>query len=285
MEYNQFVEVFNKRLFKDIYKKLLESLAKNPESFTGIFRLSKPINKMAQNISQSREIKFGYALEDVIEQYLIDNNFSLKNQNLTSNGESLRVDQYFEKDNHVYFVEQKVRDNHDSTKKTGQMDNFLKKESVIINENTEKICKGYFYFIDPSFKKNRNYYLNRIENESSIGLVCYGSEFFDDIGMSSVWTEIVEYLNRWREDVPGITNLNFDSEDDAFNQAIELKPLVWKKLFANSKIIEEILPIIFPDGTLLNNIYRERMNDSSWNAVCQTIKDYLIENNQFSHGS
>ena len=158
MEYNQFVEVFERRIFANSYSKLLTSLAKNPDRFVGIFRSSKPLHKLSQNLSQSREIKFGDAFEEVIELYLSNNGFSIKEKNLTHNGNSLRVDQYFERDNHVYFAEQKVRDDHDSTKKTGQMDNFLEKERVITHENPGKSCKGFFYFIDPSLKKNRNYY-------------------------------------------------------------------------------------------------------------------------------
>lgn len=284
MEYNQFVEVFERRIFANSYSKLLTSLAKNPDRFVGIFRSSKPLHKLSQNLSQSREIKFGDAFEEVIELYLSNNGFSIKEKNLTHNGNSLRVDQYFERDNHVYFAEQKVRDDHDSTKKMGQMNNFLEKERVIANENSGKTCKGYFYFIDPSLKKNKNYYNYRLEEESTItSELCYGSEFFDSIGMTNEWNEIVAHLTNWRANLPDMLNLNFDRFEGAFDEVKELQPSIWKKLFTHTKIIEEIFPIIFPHGTLLNNIYREKMNATQWFEVCQTIKNYLIEKNQFLH--
>ena len=282
MEYNQFVEVFERRIFANSYSKLLTSLAKNPDRFVGIFRSSKPLHKLSQNLSQSREIKFGDAFEEVIELYLSNNGFSIKEKNLTHNGNSLRVDQYFERDNHVYFAEQKVRDDHDSTKKTGQMDNFLEKERVITHENPGKSCKGFFYFIDPSLKKNRNYYYNRLNEESIIASeLCYGSEFFDSIEMTNEWNEIITHLTTWRDNLPDMLNLNFDKFEGAFDEVKELQPSIWKKLFTHTKIIEEIFPIIFPNGTLLNNIYRDKINVSSWIEVSQTIKNYLTEKNQF----
>ena len=292
MEYNQFVEVFERRIFTNSYNRLLTSLAESSDRFVGIFRSSKPLHKLFQNISQSREIRFGDAFEEVIELYLSNNGFSIKNKDLISEkyrnkkNKKLKVDQYFEKDNNVYLAEQKVRDDHDSTKRVGQFDNFLLKEEAIAKENSGKTCKGFFYFIDPSLKKNKNYYKDRLEEESIMASeLSYGSEFFDSIGMSNEWNEIVAHLTVWRENLPDMFDLNFDSTQGVFDEVKELKPLIWKKLFSREEIIQEIFPIIFPDGTLLNNIYRERMNDSSWNAVCQTIKDYLIENNQFSHGS
>ena len=282
MEYNQFVEVFERRIFANSYSKLLTSLAKNPDRFVGIFRSSKPLHKLSQNLSQSREIKFGDAFEEVIELYLSNNGFSIKEKNLTHNGNSLRVDQYFERDNHVYFAEQKVRDDHDSTKKTGQMDNFLEKEKVITHENPGKSCKGFFYFIDPSLKKNRNYYYNRLKEESIIASeLSYGSEFFDSIEMTNEWNEIITHLTIWRDNLPDMLNLNFDTFEGAFDEVKELQPSIWKKLFTHTKIIEEIFPIIFPNGTLLNNIYRDKINVSSWIEVSQTIKNYLTEKNQF----
>ncbi len=282
MEYNQFVEVFERRIFANSYSKLLTSLAKNPDRFVGIFRSSKPLHKLSQNLSQSREIKFGDAFEEVIELYLSNNGFSIKEKNLTHNGNSLRVDQYFERDNHVYFAEQKVRDDHDSTKKTGQMDNFLEKERVITHENPGKSCKGFFYFIDPSLKKNRNYYYYRLKEESIIASeLSYGSEFFDSIEMTNEWNEIITHLTIWRDNLPDMLNLNFDTFEGAFDEVKELQPSIWKKLFTHTKIIEEIFPIIFPNGTLLNNIYRDKINVSSWIEVSQTIKNYLTEKNQF----
>jgi len=42
-------------------------------------------------------------------------------------GEELSLDQYFTDGKIYYFVEQKVRDDHDSTKKRGQISNLEKK--------------------------------------------------------------------------------------------------------------------------------------------------------------
>ncbi len=81
-----------------------------------------------QNLLQSHEIRFGDAFEKLIEEYLIENNFTILDNNFTdSAGNRLNVDQFFKKNNHYYFIEQKVRDDHDSTKNVDK--------SIILKKN------------------------------------------------------------------------------------------------------------------------------------------------------
>ncbi|GAA7762345.1 hypothetical protein JP0169_14860 [Helicobacter pylori] len=66
--------------------------------------------------------------------------------------ESLELDQFATKDNTYYFIEQKMRDDHDNTKKIGQIDNFKRKLEALICHYGGNI-QGYFYFIDESLIK------------------------------------------------------------------------------------------------------------------------------------
>lgn len=53
-----------------------------------------------------------------------------------------------------------MRDDHDSAKKRGQIDNFERKLEALIHHYGEygENIQGYFYFIDEGLNKNQNYY-------------------------------------------------------------------------------------------------------------------------------
>lgn len=55
-----------------------------------------------------------------------------------TNGDVLNIDQCFKRGNKVYFIEQKIRDDHDSTKKRGQIQNFEKKLDIMLIKYGEK---------------------------------------------------------------------------------------------------------------------------------------------------
>lgn len=63
------------------------------------------------------------------------------------------MDQCFKFNNKVYFIEQKIRDDHDSTKKRGQIENFEKKLNEMISKYGERNLVGISYFIGIKFKK------------------------------------------------------------------------------------------------------------------------------------
>lgn len=70
------------------------------------------------------------------------------------------IDVYFKYNDNKYFIEVKIRDDHDSTKKRGQIENFKAKQ------NKFKVTKSCCWFIDPYYKKNKKYYSEELkENE------------------------------------------------------------------------------------------------------------------------
>jgi hypothetical protein len=69
----------------------------------------------------------------------------------------------FEKNGKIIFIEQKVRDDHDSSKKRGQIDNFIKKIEILQDKYPNNDIVANFYFIDDSLNKNKKYYENQID--------------------------------------------------------------------------------------------------------------------------
>ncbi len=207
---------------------------------------------------QSHEIRFGDAFETFIEEYLRFKGCEilLKKLNL-ENGDRLNVDQYFKYQNKVYFIEQKVRDDHDSTKKRGQIENFEKKLNLIISLYPESEVIGIFYFIDPDLSKNKNYYITelaKMKDDYQVEThIFYGKALFDYLDFADIWTTTLEYLALWKVEIPDLPEINFDLDAEAtFEEIKDLKPLIYRKLFDNEQVFEQIVTILFPQNKTLH---------------------------------
>jgi len=285
MDYLKFKQIFNGIIFEKSKTTLLEKIADYPTRYIGLFRPTKPKAKILQNLLQSHEISFGDAFELVIEEYLKENGFTILNKKFVSdNNDDLNVDQCFSKENKIYFVEQKIRDDHDSTKKRGQIDNFEKKLNEIIKAKEENNLKGFFYFIDPELKKNRKYYSDILDDISkSYGVelhLFYGDELFKFLNMENAWTEILDYLRQWKEEIPELPETNFDlNAEISFEEIKTLSPAYYRKLFVNDEIFNEIILTIFPEKKtlkLLLNYFKEKSNEKKiYKTLFETLQQKI----------
>tara|TARA_B100000287_G_scaffold261011_1_gene245575 strand:- start:1055 stop:1951 length:897 start_codon:yes stop_codon:yes gene_type:complete len=249
---------FNTKIFENSRYDLIRKMSESPERYTGNFRSTLPKDKLIQNISQSQEINFGDAMELLIEDiFCLYEYTSLEKRYTIRNGDVLSYDQLFSLNNRIIFIEQKVRDDHDSTKKKGQVDNFKQKLDHLIDLGYSKeSISSYMYFIDDAFKKNKNYYNNKLIELSNEGFNCkvvYGEELFKKENILDGWSNgVVAFLKQWRENLPGTPELNFDLSPEAtFNELKNLKVGQLIKLLKNNEIINNYFPLIFPNKTTL----------------------------------
>ena len=256
MEYGQFRDTFNRIVFGRSKRDLLERIAEYPDRYVGIFRPTKPKAKILQNLTQSNEIRFGDAFEKIIRDYFEENHYRELDKNMvTDTKRKLVPDQLIALGDRVLFIEQKIRDDHDSAKKRGQMENFTKKIEILMKEYGGKELRCFFFFIDDSLRKNRNYYADEIQKLAErhgieVKLV-YGGELFDAVGLSESWNEIISHLTRWREEIPDLPEINFDSDaEETFEEIKDLPPPVFRKLFSNEEL-DPIIRTLFPTGRTL----------------------------------
>jgi hypothetical protein len=105
----------------------------------------------------------GDAFEEIIGLVIQGQGYSLLDKDVQGeDNELLRLDQHFTDGRKYYFIEQKIRDDHDSTKKRGQMQNFEKKIRALYRDHGGNLV-GIVYFIDPDFSKNKNYYQEKMQ--------------------------------------------------------------------------------------------------------------------------
>ncbi len=285
MEYTKFKSIFNEIIFEKSKSDLITKVAKYPQRYIGLFRPTKPKAKLLQNLLQSHEIRFGDAFEKLIEEYLKELGYEILDKSFDyGNGDKLNVDQFFKNDDFYFFVEQKVRDDHDSTKKRGQISNFEKKLETIISIYGDDNLKGFFYFIDPDLVKNKNFYKDELVKMSAdYGVelhICYGKEFFDLIDETETWKEIITYLKKWRSELPDTPEINFDLEPkQSFEEIKDLSPSIYRKLFDNEELYKEIVLTIFPEKKTLALLkqYFETKDKKIYKTLVEKLKNKGIE--------
>lgn len=262
-EFNEIVESKIKTGEK-MYIDLLENVISNPHRFIGIFRLSNVNNKFIQNVTQSNEIKLGDILEELITLYLDRVGMVNLNKNLASLGgkKKLLIDQIFTNPKfpkNIYFIEQKIRDDHDSSKKEGQFKNFIKKLDTLKAKYPNNNILAYMWFIDRSLQKNRNYYLAELQEVRGNYFemdVFYGPELLEKLQMQEVWQELVNHLTDFRN---GMSNEplyipNFDTSEEIFEAMKKISRSSLNKLVSNTPSYLELRKTLFPSGFNIERI-------------------------------
>ena len=281
MKFEQFKSILNKQIFYQSKSVLIGKISKYPGRYIGLFRPTKPKAKILQNLLQSHEIRFGDAFEILIEEYLKKLGYEILDKKFSAdNGDKLNVDQCFKKNGKIYFVEQKIRDDHDSTKKRGQIQNFEKKLNEMINKYGEKNLIGVFYFIDPELKKNKNYYeaeLKRMSKDYGVTLnLDYGEELFEFLGHPEIWKEILEYLKEWKKEIPELPETNFDLDaESSFEEIKDLNPALFRKIFEKDDIFNEIVLAISPEKKTLKLLLNYFESKSDEKTIYKTLSEVL----------
>ena len=268
ISYENFMDKLNRKIKSgdDFYFELLETVIDNPSRYCGLFRLSNAKTKLIQNVTQSREIKFGDFMEEIVTDYLglIGYDNKAKDLGVDKNGDRLNADQVFVKDGTLYLVEQKIRDDHDSTKKRGQFANFDKKVNLIKKQYPAMHLVAIMWFIDDGLIKNKNYYQQEMNNthypDTKLYLY-YGGEFFNSLnGGKAVWDEVIEYLTRNRmENSNEIFSIpDFGTSEEMYKALLRLPSKYWTKLLSRNGKYDLLRKEMFSSGENLEKA-RKRM--------------------------
>ncbi len=284
MRYEDFAAILERKIFSDTRCQLLQKIADYPDRYVGLFRPTTPKGKILQNLTQSHEIRFGDALEEIIARYFLASGYTPLPKGVDlEEGEGkrqrLEIDQLFRKGEIVLFVEQKVRDDHDSTKKRGQIQNFEKKVAFLCAQYPRARIEAVFYFIDPSLRKNQKFYSEEVQRISSQydikAHLFYGEELFACYEIEG-WKEIVAYLKRWKANLPDLPEINFDlAIEETFEEIKELPPRVFIRLFSNDEVFNQIVLTLSPERKLLRRLLRFFQDNATQKKDYQVLADLL----------
>lgn len=268
ISYDEFCSILNKKIQdgEEFYVSLLQKVIDNPTRYCGLFRLSNAMTKLMQNVTQSREIKFGDIIEELCTLYIDRLGYKNYDKHLGKNeiGDELYVDQYFTDGTKVFLVEMKIRDDHDSTKKRGQYDNFRKKIMLVRKQHPNAHIDASMWFVDPGLVKNKNYYIDEMIKEkfpnASLHLY-YGSQFFASLNNGMVaWNELVSLLKEYRSDnVDSVVRIpDFGNSNEIYNALLHISEKHWRKLNSNSEEIVRLREELFSKGDNLEKARKHR---------------------------
>ena len=267
LTYDEFIKKLNEKIKTDaeFYYELLNSVIDEPLRYTGIFRISNAKTKLIQNATQSREIKFGDFIEDILTIYISAMGYENQNKKFGTDeeGNALNADQLFTKADTVYLIEQKMRDDHDSTKKRGQFDNFRKKCILLSKKYPDRQLNASMWFIDKNRAKNKKYYLTRCQAENIPNCtmsVYYGDTLFNELFQrNDVWDEITSYLQKNKAERSGdlLTIPDFDTSDEILCALRRLKNediKKFNKLLSDKPKYVQLRQELFPNGINLSRV-------------------------------
>ena len=228
----------------DFYLTLLITIIEQPERYCGLFRLSNARNKLIQNITQSREIKFGDFIEELATEYIARLGYINFDKDLgqDENGDELNVDQFFTDGTILYLVEMKVRDDHDSTKKRGLFTPFFR-----------LITAG---------RTLQHLHAPALGHSVTLHLY-YGSQFFESLkNGKQAWDEFISILIKYRQEHANddITIPNFGTSEEIYKALLRLPENLWKKLMSDKEIYCLLRKELFSTGNNLEKakLYRKK---------------------------
>lgn len=266
MKYDIFKNKLNNRIFgDDLNYEILLTVLKNPKRYVGLFRITNAKTKLIQNLTQSCEIKFGDFLEEILTTYIDQMGYENLNKNIGTDEENnpLNADQIFKKDKQIYLIEQKVRDDHDSTKKRGQYANLIKKIRCLKQKFSQQKIKAVMWFSDDSLSKNCKFYKEQISNNTDdlveISLF-YGKEIFENLfNRIDIWDELISHLkqNKAERSNEILSVPDFDTSKEIKNALLKIKnnePKLIKNLLSNKPEFAELRKELFPTGYNLKGL-------------------------------
>ena len=218
MDKNKIKELLNEYFFKSDYIKnnIIKKIKEEGDTLFG--KYNPPFNaleRINQFLGQSSFIRYGAAIEHIINEIFRANGYeSLEKKILSKNYNSkknkiLNLDSHIYKGDRAYVIEIKIRDNHDSTKKDGQAEDFERKYFEASIKNNEKKYQGIIFYVDDGGKKNGKSsikFLNEKQkqiktNYQNVFFALYGLEAFKHLGIpEEQWFEFENGLLEWKND-------------------------------------------------------------------------------------
>jgi hypothetical protein len=96
-----------------------------------------------------------------------------------------------------------------------------------------------------------------------------------------LWDNLIEWLSRWKTELPDFPEINLDlAPDESFNEIKELEPRYWRKLLENDQLWDDgIVQVLFSNGSTLRLLieYFSDQPTSVYRNLATLLKRKLFE--------
>lgn len=290
----------NEYVPKDFVKSTLDKLADSPDRLLGVLHANSFQMGSLVSFGYSRNNSYGNAIESVFSSIIEDNGWTIEDTkykfedyNLPSSlkrrsdQKSIAIDQVFSNKDYYVFIEQKIRDDHDTSKKTGQWANYEQKFRVLNEIIQDKKVIGIMWMIDDGFNRNKDFYSNdehmgKMNTEfPGQNFLIYGKDI--DQLLNSLNSDNKPYfdvfdafLKEWHSNAPKIPELDFDKFPYQVCNALDsMSEKDITNLFSNKQIITEAFPILFPNLEAIKCYRKQLIERNSENEKDKNIIELI----------
>lgn len=268
---------------------LLRYMVKRPEQFPGRFCSVHPENVLRFHILRRQERQWGKTLKGLIAKWLEHYGYQRLGERIEVDGEKMKCDHYIlsPDQSFVVLIEQKVRDDHDSSKARGQWrNNFVPKVRALYRKHGENLI-AVAYFIDPTFRKNFNLYEREAQKlRRELGLVSihiwYGRELFEQLPFANAsdWDEMLDWLKRWHRDLPELPDVNWETDDAIaeLQNIAQRHPFLWRQFAEQESLWKEgYIDVLFPTRKGLRAILAvlEQVGRKAYKDAAEALRQRL----------
>lgn len=158
----------------------------------------------------------------------------------------------------ILVLEQKLKDNHDSTKNTGQFDDLIEKMEGIKREHPDKTVIPVMYFLTDIQKGAKKKFTTMLSAYG--GRVCYGKELFDiffNEYSNDAWASLSEKIYALQRKTPEMLDYDTDEIIDEFTQMINSNVRVRnrvKKIISDPIMLKDVFPVISKKGRFIKEM-------------------------------
>lgn len=213
---------------------------------------------------QQEQIAFGTETEKVLSEVFSSIPYvKVLNSHVTfqkyDRKKSAIIDHVLELGNVILVLEQKLKDNHDSTKNTGQFDDLIEKMNAVKRAHPDKTVIPVMYFLTDTQKGAKKKFTTLLSQYG--GRVCYGKELFDvfftDIA-DELWETLDTAINELQRKEP--TVLDYDRLDviNDVRRTISTDRRAQnrlKKMLSDEIFVNDVLPSISKKGRFKEQVF------------------------------
>lgn len=158
----------------------------------------------------------------------------------------------------ILVLEQKLKDNHDSTKNTGQYDDIIEKTEGVKREHPGRIVIPVLFFLTDIQKGAKKKFTTLLSVYG--GRVCYGKELFDIFFSKysdDAWASLSEKIHALQRKTPEIIDYDTDEIISEFTRAINSNVRVRnriKKIISDPIMLKDIFPVLSKGGRFVKEM-------------------------------
>lgn len=106
----------------------------------------------------------------------------------------------------------------------------------------------------------------------------YGEDFFKKFFLSINWPTLLNWLKKWKEELPELPELNLEKEINMINLSEKRIEKYIQKIINNEKLWKEgIIKVLFPTGDIWKDLIEKYQSEKNKKGGLSEVKETLAK--------